>query len=142
MLHAVDNNNKICRQMLLFTTVICYFHKIRTDLPGYSRKRVSFFAYFVFPHALYGSTVGQEGNGITAFNCDRSVSSVRTPVETMEQISSMTKQHQSVKAVYNHLTSALVDPRKHILDWGPDPNAEGQFLGDRPCTSKLDDNLP
>jgi len=32
---------------------------------------------------------------------------IRMPLETMEQISSMTRQRQSVKAVYNHLTSAL-----------------------------------
>ena len=63
MLHAVDNNNKICSHMLLFKTVICYFHKIGSDLPGYSRKRVSFFAYFGFPRALDGSAVPQEANG-------------------------------------------------------------------------------
>jgi len=31
--------------MLLFKTVVCYFHKIGSDLPGYSRKRVSFFSH-------------------------------------------------------------------------------------------------
>jgi len=50
--------------MLLFKTVICYFYKISSDLPGYSRKRVSFFfAYLGFPRALDGSTVLQEANG-------------------------------------------------------------------------------
>jgi len=50
--------------MLLFKTVIRYFHKIGSDLPGYSRKGVSFFfAYLGFPRALDGSTVLQEANG-------------------------------------------------------------------------------
>jgi len=43
---------------------------------------------------------------------------VKTPVETMEQIASMTKQHQSVKAVYNHLTSALdIDTAQRNAAW-------------------------
>jgi len=54
MLHAIDSNNKICRHMLLFKPVICYFHKIGSDLPGYSRKRVSFFCIFWVP--AYGAS--------------------------------------------------------------------------------------
>jgi len=51
--------------MLLLKTVICYFHKMSSELSGYrySRKRVSFFAYFAFPCTLDDSTERQEANG-------------------------------------------------------------------------------
>ena len=76
-LHAEDRNNKICRHMLLVKTVIYYFRKICTDLPGYSRKRVSFSAYFAFPCAIDDSTVLQEASG--AFGGKNKVSRYRLP---------------------------------------------------------------
>jgi len=52
---------------------------------------------------------GQHVDGAAHGLCKKADSEpyVRTPVDTMEQIASLTTQHESVKAVYNHLTSAL-----------------------------------
>ena len=48
MLHAVDSIIRFV-DMMLFKTVICYFHKIDSDLPSYSRKTGIVFRIFRVP---------------------------------------------------------------------------------------------